>query len=53
MAPLPGDTVVVRGGQNLPESFAMGSGVTVDSGLTPEQASDLFRPTVKNPSRIS
>jgi hypothetical protein len=118
MAALPDDALVVRGGQNLPESFAQGSGVTVDatsqvqgvsvnaapgltveeltapnaqtgypgiphnqigvttvgriraqggvvdpsprkinpvhatlSGLTPEQASALFRPTVKNPSR--
>ncbi len=118
MAPLPDDALVVRGGQNLPSSFAQGSGVTVDaggqvqgvsvnsaagatleeltapdpqtgypgiphnqvgvttvgavraaggevvssrtrrnphhatlSGLTPEQASNLFRPTVKNPSR--
>src|SRR6266404_2900195 len=117
MAPLPDDAVVVRGGLNLPESFAEGSGVTVDpsgtvqgvsvnaapgltvpeltaaspqtgypgiphnqvgvttvgkvrslggdvvptpkktnpnhatlSGLTPEQASGLLRPTVKNPS---
>jgi hypothetical protein len=32
MPPLPDDTVVVRGGLNLPESFAQGSGVTVDSG---------------------
>jgi hypothetical protein len=119
MPPLPGDSLVVRGGENLPESFAQGSGVTVDaggkvqgvsvnaapgrtvkeltapnpqtghpgiphnqvgvttvdkiralgggvdpsptkmnpnhatlSGLTPQQASSLFRPTVKNPSRI-
>jgi hypothetical protein len=118
MAPLPDAAVVVGGGQNLPESFAQGSRVTVDaggtvqgvsvnaapglsvkeltapdsqtgypglphnqvgattvgkvralggdvvpsptkknpnhatlSGLTPEQASSLFRPTVKNPSR--
>jgi len=120
MTPLPDDALVVRGGQNLPESFAQGSGVTVDSGgkvqgvsvnaasglsvneltapdrqtgypgiphnqvgvttagkvrrlggdvvasprkknpnhatlsgLTPEQAGDLFRPTIKNPSRTS
>jgi hypothetical protein len=119
MAPLPDDAVVVRGGQNLPENFAQGSGVTVDAGgkvqdvsvnaapglsvkeltapdaqtgypgiphnqvgvttvgkvralggdvvpsprkrnpnhatlggLTPEQASSLFRPTVKNPNRV-
>jgi hypothetical protein len=119
MPALPGDALVVRGGENLPESFAHGSGVTVDaggkvqgvsvnaapgrtvneltapnpqtgypgiphnqvgvttvgqiralggvvdpsprkknpnhatlSGLTPEQASSLFRPTVNNPSRI-
>jgi hypothetical protein len=118
MAPLPDDALVVRGGLNLPENFADGSGVTVDSsgkvqgvsvnaapglsvkeltgpdpqtgypgiphnqigvttvgkvralggevvpsprrknpnhatlsGLTPEQASALFRPTVKNPNR--
>lgn len=118
MTALPDDALVVRGGENLPESFAQGSGVTVDatgkvqgvsvnaapgftvkeltapnaqtgypgiphnqvgvttvgrirahggvvdplprkknpnhatlSGLTPEQASSLFRPTVKNPSR--
>jgi hypothetical protein len=120
MGPLPDDAVVVRGGQNLPENFANGSGVTVDSGgkvhgvsvnaapglsvqeltapdpqsgypgiphnqvgvttvgkiralggdvipsprrknpnhvtlsgLTPEQASSLFRPTVKNPNQTS
>ncbi len=120
MAPLPDDAVVVRGGKNLPENFAEGSSVTVDSGgkihgvsvnaaaglsvkaltapnsqtgypgiphnqvgvttvgkvralggdvvpspkkknpnhatlsgLTPEEASRLFRPTVKNPSRTS
>jgi hypothetical protein len=120
MAALPDDTVVVRGGQNLPANVAAGSGVTVDSGgkvhgvsvnaapgltvkdltapnprtgypgiphnrvgvttvgkvrelggdvvpsprrknpnhatlsgLTPEEASRLFRPTVKNPSRSS
>jgi hypothetical protein len=120
MEPLPDDALVVRGGQNLPASFADGSGVTVDSGgkvqgvsvnagvgqsakdlaapnaqtgypgiphnqigvttvgkvraaggdvtpsptkknlkhatlggLTPEQASSLFRPTVKNPNRMS
>ena len=28
MAPLPDDALVVRGGQNLSESFAQGSGVT-------------------------
>jgi hypothetical protein len=117
MTPLPDEALVARGGQNLPESFAQGSGVTVDatgklqgvsvnagagssvheltapnpqtgypgiphhqvgvttvgavraaggdvapsptrtnphhatlSGLTPEQASDLFRPTAKNPN---
>jgi hypothetical protein len=32
MVPLPDDAVVVRGGQNLPENFAQGSGVTVDAG---------------------
>jgi hypothetical protein len=120
MQTLPDDAIVVRGGQNLPESFAQGSGVTLDpggkvqdvsvnsasglsvgeltspnvqtgypgiphkqigvttvgkvralggdvapsprrsnpnhatlSGLTPEQASSLFRPTVKNPNRDS
>jgi len=118
MPALPDDALVVRGGENLPESFAKGSGVTVDAGgkvegvsvnaaagltmselttpnartgypriphnqvgvttvgriraqggvvdpsprkknpnhatlggLTPEQASALFRPTLKNPSR--
>jgi hypothetical protein len=118
MGPLPDEAVVVRGGQNLPESFAQGSGVTVGpagkvqgvsvnaapglsvqdlaapnpqtgypgiphnqagvttvgkvralggdvvpapskknpnhatlNGLTPEQASSLFRPTIKNPNR--
>ena len=30
--PLPDDALVVRGGQNLPDSFANGSGVTVDAG---------------------
>jgi hypothetical protein len=120
MAPLPDDAVVVRGGLNLPQNFAEGSGMAVDaggkvqgvsvnaaagvsvreltapdprtgnpgiphnqvgvttvgkvptlggdvvqsprkknpshatlSGLTPEQASSLFRPTVKNPNRTS
>jgi hypothetical protein len=118
MTPLPEDALVVRGGQNLSENFARGSGVTVGqggklqgvsvncapgksveeltapnpqtgypgipnnqvgvttvgtvrasggevlpsptrtnphhatlSGLTPEQASELFRPTRPNPSR--
>ena len=118
MAPLPDDALVVRGGQNLPENFANGSGVTVQAdgkvqgvsvnaasgcsveelttaiaatgypgilnnqigvatvgairasggdvvpsptrtnphhaslnGLTPAQASKVFRPTVTNPSR--
>ena len=118
MVPLLDDALVVRGGKNLPDNFAQGSGVTIDpggkiqgvsvnaaaglslkqltapnsatgypgiphnqvgvttvgkvralggdvvpsprrsnpnhatlSGLTPEQASALFRPTVKNPSR--
>jgi hypothetical protein len=32
MAPLPDDALVVRGGQNLPGSFAQGSGVAVDAG---------------------
>src|ERR1700730_5994068 len=31
MAALPDDALVVRGGENLPESFAQGSGVTVDA----------------------
>ena len=31
-APLPDDALVVRGGQNLPESFASGSGVTIGDG---------------------
>jgi hypothetical protein len=118
MEPLPQDALVVRGGQNLPENFAKGSGVSIKaggvldgvsvnsapgltireltapnpqtgypgilnnqvgvttvgavracggdvvrsptrananhatlSGLTPEQASELFLPTVPNPSR--
>jgi hypothetical protein len=118
MEPLPDDALVVRGGQNFPENFVKGSGVTVGaggtlegvsvnsapgatveeltapipetaypgilnrqvgvttvgairecggtvvpsptrtnsyhatlSGLTPEQASQLFRPTILNPSR--
>jgi hypothetical protein len=118
MEPLPDNTLVVRGGENLPERFAQGSGVTVEqggklqgvsvyaapglsvkeltapdpetgflglphnrvgvttvgkiralggdvvpsprknspthatlSGLTAEQASSLFRPTVKNPNK--
>jgi hypothetical protein len=118
MTPLSNDALVVRGGQNFPENFIKGSGVTVDaggklqgvsvnsapglslpeltahdpqtgypgilnnqvgvttagavralggdvvpsptrtnphhatlSGLTPDQASSLFRPTVKNPHR--
>ena len=32
MPPLPDDAVVVRGGLNLPDNFAQGSGVTVDAG---------------------
>jgi hypothetical protein len=32
MEPLPDDALVVRGGQNLPENFAQGSGVTVGAG---------------------
>jgi hypothetical protein len=118
MTSLPDEALVTRGGQNLPENFANGSGVTVGSGgkldgvsvnsaaglsveqltaantqtgypgipnnqvgvttvgairaaggevvpsptrtnphhatlsgLTPEQASDLFRPTILNPAR--
>ena len=118
MASLPDDALVVRGGQNLPENFAQGSGVTAGddgklqavsvnsgsglsveeltapnpptrypgipnnqvgvstvgairacggevvpsptrtnphhatlSGLTPQQASELFRPTMPNPNR--
>jgi hypothetical protein len=118
MEPLPDNALVVRGGQNLPENFVQGSGVTVGadgtlqgvsvnpapgltleeltaaipqtgypgilnnqvgvtqvgavrnsggtvvpsptranphhatlSGLSPEQASRLFRPTIRNPSR--
>ncbi|HTU91430.1 MAG TPA: hypothetical protein VMF69_15215 [Gemmataceae bacterium] len=118
MTPLPDNALVVRGGQNLPENFANGSGVTVQadgkvqgvsvnaasgrtveevtapilatgypgilnnqigvttvgairacggdvvpsptrtnphhatlSGLTPAQASTLFRPTITNPNR--
>jgi hypothetical protein len=31
MPALPDDALVVRGGANLPESFAQGSGVTVDA----------------------
>lgn len=120
MTPLPDDALLVRGGQNLPENFAHGSGVAVGvdgklqgvsvnctpglsvgeltapipatgypgipinqvgmttvgavrarggdvvtsptranphhatlSGLTPQQASDLFRPTTRNPNRPS
>jgi len=118
MEPLPDEALVVRGGQNLPENFEKGSGVTVEAegifqglsvnsapgatieeltvanpqtgypgilnnqvgvttvgairgcggtvvpsptrtnphhatlgGLTPEQASRLFRPTIPNPNR--
>ena len=118
MTSLPDEALVTRGGQNLPENFTNGSGVTVGSGgkldgvsvnsaaglsveqltaantqtgypgipnnqvgvttvgairaaggdvvpsptrtnphhatlsgLTPEQASDLFRPTILNPAR--
>jgi hypothetical protein len=118
MEPLPDDALVVRGGQNLPENFERGSGITVEAegvlrgvsvnsapgatleeltranpdtgypgilnnqvgvttvgairecggtvvpsptrtnphhatldGLTSEQASRLFRPTIPNPSR--
>jgi hypothetical protein len=116
MTSLPDEALVVRGGQNLPENFAQGSGVMIDaggklegvsvnsaaglsvdqltaantrypgvpnnqvgvttvgairaaggdvvpsptrtnphhatlSGLTPEKASGLFRPTILNPSR--
>jgi hypothetical protein len=29
MEPLPDEALIVRGGQNLPENFAKGSGVTV------------------------
>jgi hypothetical protein len=117
MTPVPDDALVVRGGQNLPDSFIQGSGVTIEAagklngvsvnagagatveeltaanpqtgypgiphtqigvttagairaaggdvvaaprrtnphhatlnGLTPEQASDLFRPTRVNPN---
>ncbi len=32
MTPLPDEALVVRGGQNLPENFAQGSGATVDAG---------------------
>jgi hypothetical protein len=32
MEPLPDDALVVRGGQNLPENFVKGSGVTVEKG---------------------
>jgi hypothetical protein len=31
MGRLPDDALVVRGGQNLPESFAQGTGVSLDS----------------------
>lgn len=31
MEPLPDDALVVRGGQNLPENFEKGSGVTVEA----------------------
>jgi hypothetical protein len=119
MTPVPDDALVIRGGQNLPDSFVKGSGVTIDdsgkvegvsvnagagvsvdeltapnphtgypgiphtqigvttagtiraaggevlssprrtnphhatlTGLTPEQASNLFRPTRKNPNAL-
>ena len=32
MARLPDDAVVVRGGQNLPENFSRGTGVTAEAG---------------------
>jgi hypothetical protein len=32
MEPLPDDAMVVRGGQNLPENFVNGSGVTIEAG---------------------
>ena len=31
MEPLPDDAMVVRGGQNLPENFVNGSGVTIEA----------------------
>jgi hypothetical protein len=34
MERLPDDAIVVRGGQNLPENFVSGSGVTVEMGGT-------------------
>src|SRR5947209_12335673 len=39
MTPLPDDALVVRGGQNLPDSFAHGSGVSVDAGRNLEGVS--------------
>ncbi len=36
---LPDDALVVRGGQNLPDSFAQGSGVTITEGGTVEEVS--------------
>jgi hypothetical protein len=32
MEPLPDDAMVVRGGQNLPENFVNGTGVTIEAG---------------------
>jgi hypothetical protein len=32
LPPLPDDVLVIRGGQNLPDSFANGSGVTIEDG---------------------
>jgi hypothetical protein len=56
MEPLPDDALVVRGGQNLPENFEKGSGVTVDAegilqGVSVNSAPDatLEELTVANP----
>ena len=39
MEPLPDDALVVRGGQNLPENFVKGSGVTVGPDGTLQEIS--------------
>jgi hypothetical protein len=39
MNPLPDEAIVVRGGQNLPENFAKGSGVRITPGGTIEGVS--------------
>jgi hypothetical protein len=39
------------GGEVVPSPTKKNPNHATLSGLTPEQASDLFRPTAKNPSR--